>query len=400
MVRNGGRNGAVEAGSVRRQHTFGGHRWRVVGAGGATLFEGAASDLPSVVVLGGADQGPAPAAQPARDRRVRRGAEGDTSPDGRLRVVIRDRNVAMIENGQERVLTTDGTAEAGYAGPVQWSPDSTRFVVRWHTPAQRRPVSIVESSPADQVQPRLHTFDYLKPGDVIEVSKPRLFDAARGIEIAVSDELFGTPWSIDRLAWSGDSSGFSFVYNQRGHQVVRLVGVSRDGTARTIIEETPGTFVDYVNSLFLHRIEETGEAIWMSERSGWRHLYLVNEREVLRGEPARISPITGGEWLVRGVDWVDEDARQVWFRAGAIHPDQDPYFIHFARVNLDGTGQIVLTEGDGTHDVEYSPGRRFFIDRYSRVDLPGVVELRSAETGSQSELSGPTGRRLSRLGSA
>ncbi|MBX3403208.1 MAG: prolyl oligopeptidase family serine peptidase [Phycisphaeraceae bacterium] len=377
--------GAVEAGGVRRQHTFGGHRWRIVGAGGATLFEGAAADLPSVVVLGAqaeqaADQ---PRDEPRpRERRAGRGAEGDTSTDGRVRVMIRDRNVVMIESVRERALTTEGTAEAGFAGPVQWSPDSTRFVVRWHTPAQRRPVSFVESSPTDQVQPRLHTFEYLKPGDVIEVSKPRLFDASRGVEIAVSDELFGTPWSIDRFAWAGDSSGFSFVYNQRGHQVLRLVGVTRDGEARTIIEETPETFVDYVNSLFLHRIEETGEAVWMSERGGWRHLYLVNERDVLRGEPVRITPITRGEWLVRGVDRVDEDARQVWFRAGAIHPEQDPYFIHFARVNFDGSGLMILTEGDGTHDVEYSPDRRFFIDRYSRVDMPGVVELRSAETGS------------------
>lgn len=378
--------GAVGAGTVRRQHTFGGHRWRIVGAGGATLFEGAAADLPSVIVLGGPDNTPAPAAQPereppARERRAGRGA-GDTSPDGRMRVVIRDRNVVLVEDGAERVLTTAGTAEAGYAGPVHWSPDSTRFVVRWHTPAQRRPVSFVESSPADQVQPRLHTFDYLKPGDQIEVSKPRLFDAVRGEEIAVSDELFKTPWSIDRLAWAGDSSGFSFVYNQRGHQVLRLVGVTRDGAAHTIIEETPETFVDYVNSTFLHRVEATGESIWMSERSGWRHLYLVNERDVLRGEAARMAPITGGDWLVRGVEWVDEDKRQVWFRAAGIHPSHDPYYIHFARVNFDGTGLTVLTDGDGTHEVEFSPDRRFLIDRSSRVDMPGVVELRSAETGS------------------
>lgn len=378
--------GAVAPGGVRRQHTFGGHRWRITGAGGATLFEGAAADLPSVIVLGGAAEERAPApTEPRpreRDRRARRGGEGDTSPDGRARVLIRDRNVVLVRDGTERVLTTNGTPEAGYAGPVVWSPDSTRFVVRWQTPAQRRPVSFVESSPADRVQPRLHTFDYLKPGDVIEVSKPRLFDARRAEEIAVSDELFATPWSIDRLAWAADSSGFSFVYNQRGHQVLRLVGVSRDGAARTIIEETPDTFVDYVNSLFLHRVEATGEALWMSERSGWRHLYLVNERGVLRGEPARVSPITSGDWLVRGVERVDEDNRRVWFRAGAIHPDQDPYSIHFARVDFDGTGLTILTEGDGTHEVEFSPDRRYMIDRYSRVDMPGVVELRSAETGS------------------
>lgn len=389
--------GKVGAGQVRRQHTFGGHRWAVVGADGRPVFEGAAVDQPAVVVIGGKAPGgegeaegaggaPSGEERGARGERGGRGRRdggegrrrgGEESPDGRWRVVIRDRNVVLVRGGEERDLTTEGKPEAGYAGPVVWSPDSTRFVVRWTTPAQQRPVSIVESSPADQLQPRLHTFDYLKPGDQIEVSKPRLFDAERGAEIALSDELFRTPWSIDRLEWAEDSSGFSFIYNQRGHQTLRLVGVSREGAARTIVEETPETFVDYVNSTFLHRIEATGEAVWMSERSGWRHLYLVDERS-----GGVKNAITSGEWVVRGVDRVDEEKRQIWFRAAGIHAGQDPYHIHFARVNFDGTGLTVLTEGDGTHDVEFSPDGRYLIDRYSRIDMPGVVELRSAETGS------------------
>jgi hypothetical protein len=42
---------------------------------------------------------------------------------------------------------------------------------------------------------------------------------------------------------------------------------------------------------------------------------------------------------------------------------------------------VVLTEGDGTHSVEYSPDRKFLIDSYSRVDMPAVTELRRAEDG-------------------
>ncbi len=386
--------GKVGAGQVRRQHTFGGHRWAVVDAGGRTMFEGAAVDLPSVVVIGarpGRAEGEAAEKRDAPDagetrrasaERAGRRRGGDESPDGRRRVIVRDRNVVLVEGGEERAITTEGKPEVGYAGPVVWSPDSTRFVVRWTTPAQAHPVTIVESSPPDRVQPKVHTFDYLKPGDEIEVSKPRLFDAQRGVEIALNDDLFATPWAIDRLEWAADSGGFSFVYNQRGHQVLRLVGVSRDGGARAIVEETPDTFVDYVNSTFLHRITSTGEAIWMSERDGWRHLYLVDERGGSGMQRGVKNQITRGEWVVRGVDWVDEEKRHVWFRAGGIHADQDPYFIHFARVNFDGTGLTVLTEGDGTHEVEFSPDRRFLIDRYSRLDMPGAVELRSAETGS------------------
>jgi dipeptidyl aminopeptidase/acylaminoacyl peptidase len=114
----------------------------------------------------------------------------------------------------------------------------------------------------------------------------------------------------------------------------------------------------------------------MSERDGWNHLYLYDAKT------GRVkNQITRGEWVVRGVDRVDKETRQIWFRAGGIHRGQDPYYVHYCRVNFDGSSLVVLTEGDGTHSVEYSPGRKFLIDSYSRVDMPAVTELRRAEDG-------------------
>jgi dipeptidyl aminopeptidase/acylaminoacyl peptidase len=128
--------------------------------------------------------------------------------------------------------------------------------------------------------------------------------------------------------------------------------------------------------LFLEWLEATGELIWMSERDGWNHLYLYDANS------GRVkNPITRGAWVVRGVDRVDRQARQIWFRAGGMVPGQDPYYVHHCRVNFDGTGLVVLTEGDGTHTVAYSPDRRFFVDTYSRVDLAPVSVLRRAEDG-------------------
>jgi dipeptidyl aminopeptidase/acylaminoacyl peptidase len=115
----------------------------------------------------------------------------------------------------------------------------------------------------------------------------------------------------------------------------------------------------------------------MSERDGWNHLYLF---DAATGKLK--NQVTKGEWVVRAVDRVDEDKRQVWFHAGGMRPGQDPYLIHYARVNLDGTGLVILTEGDGNHTVQFSPGGKFLVDTYSRVDMPPVVELRSVEDGS------------------
>ena len=64
-----------------------------------------------------------------------------------------------------------------------------------------------------------------------------------------------------------------------------------------------------------------------------------------------------------------------------MYAEQDPYYLHYGRVNLDGTGLTWLTEGDGTHEVEWSPDRSWLVDSYSRVDLPPVTELRSGMSG-------------------
>ena len=91
--------------------------------------------------------------------------------------------------------------------------------------------------------------------------------------------------------------------------------------------------------------------------------------------------ITPGAYVVRGVDQIDEEKRQVWFRASGKNPGEDPYFIHYYRVNFDSSGLVALTEGNGNHSVQYSPDRQFLIDTFSRVDMPPVHELRRVADG-------------------
>lgn len=158
---------------------------------------------------------------------------------------------------------------------------------------------------------------------------------------------------------------------------MRLLSVDAlTGTVRPIIDEQSKTFIDYAGKMFLHRVTSTGELIWMSERDGWNHLWLIDENS---GEVKNL--ITPGETIVRRVERVDDEKRQVWFLAGGVQPRQDPYYLHLCRANFDGSGLTVLTEGDGTHSVEFSPDRSLFIDTWSRVDQPPVCELRSSEDG-------------------
>ena len=67
---------------------------------------------------------------------------------------------------------------------------------------------------------------------------------------------------------------------------------------------------------------------------------------------------------------VDDEKRQIWFSASGMYPGKDPYFVHYYRINFDGTGLTPLTTADANHTVTFSPDRQYYVDTYSRVDLP------------------------------
>ena len=116
-----------------------------------------------------------------------------------------------------------------------------------------------------------------------------------------------------------------------------LKWISKPARARNIIDEKSATFIwtahtENLNLTYVNWLEKSDEIIYASEMDGWRHLYLVDVKE------GKIkNQITKGEWVVRGIDRIDEDKRQIWFRASGKNPDQDPYFVHCYRVNFDGT---------------------------------------------------------------
>jgi dipeptidyl aminopeptidase/acylaminoacyl peptidase len=368
--------GKIPPGGSHVQHTYGGHIW-VVMAGDQTLGYFEASDDPATVDISD-DPGPMPE---VRLRGGRRGGAPGRSPDGRWTATIRDFNLFLVgTNGEAEIqLSTDGTKEFPYTRQIFWSPDSKKLAAMRQETVEERKVYIVESSPADQVQPKLRTLDYAKPGDRLAQSKPVLFDIANRRQIDMATNLFANQWNLSRYRWEPDSKRFTFLFNARGHQTLRVLALdAENGAVSTIIEETSPTFIDYSGKLFYDEVNDGKEIVWMSERDGWCHLWLY---DAASGKVK--NQITKGDWVVRKVEQVDEEKRQIWFYAGGVDPALDPYYQQLCRVNFDGSGFVVLTPGDGTHSVKFSPDRKFLVDSWSRVDRAPITVLRSADDGKQ-----------------
>jgi dipeptidyl aminopeptidase/acylaminoacyl peptidase len=305
------------------------------------------------------------------------------SPDSTREAYVRSYNVYVRPRGGTigTPLSFDGSEGDAYdAASLAWSPDGQKLAALRVVPGYRRMVQYVESSPTDQLQPRRSERFYRKPGDVVDRQRVALFDLAAGRQIVVDDSLFSNPYALSRPRWREDGRAFTFEYNRRGHQVYRVIEVDTTGGARVVVSEETATFFYYrpangrqreSGKRFRYDLDDGREVIWMSERDGWNHLYLLD------GESGKVRrQITRGPWVVRAVDSVDVTNRQIWFRAGGMNPEQDPYFVHSYRINFDGTGLEAFTEADGSHTVTFSPDGMYYVDAWSRVDLAPVSQLR------------------------
>jgi len=301
--------------------------------------------------------------------------EREMSPDESHEAYIQNFNVAIRDVETDEVIyrSTDGS-EGNYYDfdSFSWSPDSKKLAASRVIPGYDRKIHYVESSPEEQLQPRHRSRTYIKPGDALDNEQPVLFHVESGNQILIDKTLFPNAYNLSGYRWGDVSDAFTFEYNERGHQRYRIIEVNTEsGEPRILVNDEPETFFSYATSLFRHYADSTNELIWMSERDGWRHLYLYNTTT------GRVkNQITEGDWVVREVDHVDEENRQIWFRASGMDDDQDPYYVHYFRINFDGSGLTRFTEANGDHEVSFSSDREYYVDTWSQVDQAPVSELR------------------------
>lgn len=325
--------------------------------------------------------------RPDRWRRREEAPVPVVSPDKKWEAYVKDNNLYLspVRDEKEKdkpkeeiALTMDGTANLRYDGwSIIWSPDSRKLATVKVRDVQERRIPLIESSPSSQKQPILQWRDYAKPGDVLPVYLPVLFDVEARKQMALNVTPYENQFYLNLTGWREDSRAFTFEFNQRGHQRYVIGEVSAaDGSIRHLVDEQTKTFIYYYNN-YRYDLDDGKELLWISERDGWRHLYLID------GTNGQVKQqVTKGEWVVRQVDYVDETNRVVYFTASGFNKGEDPYNLHYCRINLDGTGFTDMTPENGNHRVTFSADRSYFTDVYSRPDLPPVSQLKRTSDAS------------------
>ena len=301
------------------------------------------------------------------------------SPDGKKEAFVSEGNLFVrdISSGKVNRLSYDGAPGEYYSSFISWSPDSRKLVSCKYRPAWIRKLKTVVSSPAGQLQPKMEEIDYVKPGDALPVKRPVLFLVEEGRQVNIEFAEPEKQFNLNNIRWADDSRSFTFDYNKRGHQEYIVYKVTGDNPkAQVLIGEKMPTFV-YYNLLYRYDLKDRNEILWISERDGWRHLYLYDADN---GQVKR--QLTKGEWVVKRVLHVDDAARVVYLVGCGKDAGEDPYLEKVYRLNIENGELLCLTPENGNHQVEFSRDYTYFTDSWSRIDCPPVAALRSAKDGS------------------
>jgi dipeptidyl-peptidase-4 len=330
-----------------------------------------------------------------------RGAAGvvsSPSPDGRRSVFLRDWNLWLrdIPTGRETPLTTDGLKDFGYATDnagwsksdrpiVVWSPDSKKIATFQQ---DQRNVGEMYLVSTEVGHPQLQAWKYPLPGDatvsmlrrvVIDVESAKITPLKMPMDqhrSSLCDNLACRGGEWNDVQWAPDSSCVAFVSTSRDHRkTVLRVADAGTGDVRDVLDETVTTFFESGNGRINWRfLPASNEVIWFSERDNWGRLYLYD----LQSGKLK-HPITTGDGNVTQLLHVDEKNRVLLFQAVGREPGRDPYFVHFYRVSMDGGPAKLLTPEDANHDIALSSSGNYFVDTYSKPDVPPVSVLRDAE---------------------
>ena len=334
------------------------------------------------------------------------------SPDKRQVVYAKDLNLYTMsyadfeklqknpkaEGIQETALTTDGVPHFAFGMPRNlmntdslldhkrkyvngnWSPDGRYFVTTLTDQRDVQELWVVHNTA--KPRPTLETYKYQMPG---ETGSPQthlyLFDMEQKSRKEIrtdrfKDQTINLATRPDKLhdganrqaIWLGDNETFYLTRVSRDMKRIDICAytIGQD-SIRPLIEERMKTSME---SRPLALTDNGKELIQWSERDGWAHLYLYDNKGQLKNR------ITKGPWHVDAIVEVDSKSRVVYFIAnGREKEDTTPYYEHLYRVNFDGTGLKAITPGNYFHLTSMDRQGRYIVDNYSRVNTVPATAL-------------------------
>jgi len=341
------------------------------------------------------------------------------SPDGNIIIFGRHHNLYYMDKEnyekwlnnpddktiEEHQLTTDGEEYYSYHDRIGrgetnvdkeknkdkrkpayiiWSHDSNKFAMI-RTDSRKVKDLWVINSIADP-RPTLETYKYHMPGEKeAQQLEILIFDLEKNDKLKVKAERFkDQTLSIMTARYPVNTRDDKYrprlwlsetpdkLYFSRTSRDLKRIDIcyaaTVTGEVKVLIEERMNT---YVETRRLGFIGNGKELVHWSERDGWAHFYLYDGTGNLKKQ------LTSGPFHCENIVGIDEKNRVLYFTANGREKDEDPYYMHLYRVNLNGTGLQLLNKENFEHTISMNDFNLYFIDNFSRVDTIPQAVLRN-----------------------
>jgi dipeptidyl-peptidase-4 len=304
------------------------------------------------------------------------------SPDGQRVGYVRENNlfVEPSEGGAAVKLTSDGSSEVinGTFDWVyeeefdcrdgwRWSPDS-KNIAYWQIDTRGvKTFTLIDNTTAKY--PVLSTFAYPKAGERNSACRVGVVPATGGSTkwIDVPGDT-RTDFYIPRMEWAGNPRELVIErINRLQNAVDILLADVTNGKTKTVLTDRDGAWID-IHDDTLKWVDKGNFFTWISERDGWRHLYLVAR------DGNTLRRVVSSDLDMMNVLHVDEKGGRVYFIASPDNPTQR--YLYTASLGESGT-PVRLTPVDqpGWHDYAISPDGLFAVHSYSTFGKPPRVEI-------------------------
>jgi dipeptidyl aminopeptidase/acylaminoacyl peptidase len=315
------------------------------------------------------------------------------SPDGMWLAYTKDYNlyIKSTETGKEFQLSTKGKKGYEYASWYGWydkmegenGERPKRFYVQWSEDSKWLKTDIVDTRNAEKMylldwsidslyKPKLLSYYRGSPGDTTMVKiTPVVYNVKDKKEVKTN---LPTQTHINSVStsWMKSSGQMLASYSERGYlkEYVKLLDVDK-GTEDTLIEEISDTGIDNFEYRLL---EDESKLIFLSERSGWRQLYMLDL------ETKTTQRLTSDNYYINSIAHIDQDNGWIYYLASGKENGNNPYHQQLYKVNFKGKEEL-LTPELRHHIIRFSEDGSYFVDNYSTITEPTQTVLRKSKTG-------------------
>ena len=276
---------------------------------------------------------------------------------------------------QDGTTTTQGGAANANEQRVRaggtWSKDSKRFYTSRTDQRKVKDLYLVNS--LTMPRPSLMTYKYAMPGEA-EVAQQEswVFEPETKTISKMEIGKWKDQRAMDLHFQDASSDVIRFVRRDRLQRNMEVCDydVKTKKTTVLVAESVENAFIE---SQQIRYLKPGGDFIWWSERTGWGHFYLYSNDGKLK------NSITSGPYRASNLVDVEPEKGRMWFSSNGREEDENPYYKHLYRVNLDGKDLTLLDKGDADHSSTLTSSKNFAVDLHSRTDMAPVAVLRDNE---------------------